>query len=46
MCVCVCVCVYENVKFEMCIYVKGKLKAHFFLQIFCCLYEIFYIYSK
>ena len=28
-------------KFEMCIYVKGKLKTHFFLQIFQCRYEIF-----
>ena len=27
---------------EMCIYVKGTLKTHFFLQIFRCLYEIFY----
>ena len=29
-------------KFEMCIHVKGKLKTHFFLQIFRRLYEIFY----
>ena len=25
----------------MCIYVKEKLKTHFFLQIFQCLYEIY-----
>ena len=39
------ICVYLNLKpqkFEMCIYVKRKLKTHFFLQIFRCLYEIFY----
>ena len=29
-------------KFEMCIYIKGKLKTHFFLQLFRCPYEIFY----
>ena len=33
-CVCVCVCV--------CVYIKRKLKTHFFLQMFRCLYEIFY----
>ena len=25
-----------------CVYIKGKLKAHFFLQIFRCLYEVLY----
>ena len=30
------ICVYMS----KCIYIKGKLKIHFFLQIFRCLYEI------
>ena len=37
--------IYLNLKpqkFKMCTHVKGKLKTHFFLQIFRCLYEIFY----
>ena len=29
-----------------CVSIKGKLKTHFFLQIFRCLYEIFYTHFK
>ena len=29
-----------------CVYTKGKLKTHFFLQIFRCFYEIFYLLCK
>ena len=36
--------IYINVsrKSSKCVYIKRKLRTHFFLQIFWCLYEIFY----
>ena len=32
----------QSQKSSKCVYIKRKLKTHFFLQIFWCLYEIFY----
>ena len=34
--------IYLNPKSSKCVYIKGKLKTHFFFKIFRCLNEIFY----
>ena len=36
------ICIFINLKPPKCVCIRRKLKIHFFLQIFRCLYEIFY----